>query len=354
MAAIDQLFEITLNCGASDLHLTQDQIPKVRLNGELLPLEGGTPLDESSIRSIMGEICDPADWNNFESTGDLGFTYSYEGKARFRASYNKQNSGYGAVFHTIPLRVLSLDELYAPPILKTFANSHSGLILISGPAQSGKSTTLAAIINEINTTQARHILTVEDPIEFIHQPNRSTILQREVGTDIDTCANAISAAARQDIDVILIGDIQDSDSASLAISQAESDTLVLGTLYTNSAVKTIDHIIQLTPTGHQETTRQSLAVSLQAVCCQLLLKRADGQGRIAAHEILVNTPTASNAIADGKTNMLPHIIKTGKALGMQLMDDCIDKYLKQQFIPPQEAYAKSLDKDRFPQTMGSI
>ncbi len=347
MAAIDVLFDEMLAAEASDLHLSEGQPPKLRLDGEIHPLEQHGILDRERLEKMMEEICEKTRWMHFEESGDLDFAYAFGEKARFRANYHRQYTGYGAVFRTIPSRILTLEELGAPPVLKSFGHYNNGLCLVTGPTGSGKSTTLAGIIDYINTTSARHIMTVEEPVEFVHPPKRSTITQREVGVDVPSFAGALGAISRQDIDVLLVGEMRDLETISQAVMGAETGTLVFGTLHTNSAVKTLDRIIDVFPADQQNAIRQSLAVTIRAICAQLLLKRSGGNGRIAAHEILVQTLAVTNTIREGKNSMLTQIIMSNKALGMQLMDDCIDGYLRQGLIDGQEAYMKALDKERY-------
>jgi len=349
MAVIDQLFDKMLGSGASDLHLAEGQPPKLRLHGEVVPIADWGILDNDKIRELLKEICEPKRWKSFEEKGDLDFAYGYETKARFRANYNKQYSGYGAVFRTIPSKILTLDDLGAPKVLKNFALFSSGLCLVTGPTGSGKSTTLAGVIDYINSTVARHILTIEEPIEFVHPLKKSTIVQREVGIDARSFASALRAASRQHIDVLLVGEMRDLETIGLAVSGAETGTLVFGTLHTNSAVKTIDRIIDVFPSDQQNAIRQTLAVALRGVCAQLLLKRKGGKGRIAAHEILLQTLAMSNTIREGKNSMLTQIMMSNRAMGMQLMDDCIDGYLQGGLVEGTEAYMKGLDKERFKQ-----
>lgn len=349
MAQLDRLFDKLIEHGASDLHISEGEVPKLRMSGEIHPIEEFGVLDRSRIVPMMQEICPEVRWRTFERTGDLDFAYGYEDKGRFRSNFNRQQSGYGAVFRIIPTKILTLQELGAPPVIESFATYNAGLVLVTGPTGSGKSTTLAGVINHINENDARHILTVEEPIEFVHPLKRSTIVQREVGIDVPSFAEALRAASRQDIDVLLVGEMRDLETIGLAVSAAETGTLVFGTLHTNSAVKTIDRIIDVFPASQQEAIRQSLAATLKAVCAQLLLKRADGKGRVAAHEILVQTLAVSNTIREGKNNMLTQIIMSNRALGMQLMDDCIEGFLQKGIVDGQTAYMKALDKDRFKQ-----
>ncbi len=347
MAEIHKLFDEMLSTGASDLHIAQGQHPKLRLHGRVVPLTQFPVLEEDYVRSMLKEICTREKWESYEAKGDLDFAYGYETKARFRANYNKQYYGYGAVFRTIPSKILTLQDLGAPQVLYQFAAIPFGLCLVTGPTGSGKSTTLAGIINEINEYSARHILTIEEPIEFVHQLKRSTITQREVGEDVNSFGEGLLAASRQDVDVILVGEMRDLETISLAVKAAEMGVLVFGTLHTNSATKTIDRIIDVFPSNEQDGIRQSLAVSLRAVCAQLLLKRCDKAGRIAAHEILIQTLAVSNLIREAKTAQLKQIIMSNKAMGMQTMDDCIDGYLQKNIISGEEAYLKAIEKERF-------
>jgi twitching motility protein PilT len=349
MPVLDRFFDQMLETGASDLHLSEGQLAKLRLHGEIHPLTDFGVLERDRLRSMMKELCEEYRWDHFEEGGDLDFAYGYENKARFRCNYNKQYAGYGAVFRTIPSHILTLEELGAPPVVKSFALYNMGLVLVTGPTGSGKSTTLAGVIDFINTTQARHIITIEEPIEFVHPLKKSTIVQREVGADARSFAEALRAATRQDADVLLVGEMRDLETIALAVSAGETGSLVFGTLHTNSATKTVDRIIDVFPADQQGAIRQSLAVSLRAICAQLLLKRKGGKGRIAAHEILVQTLAVSNAIREAKNSTLTQAIMSNRSLGMQLMDDVIAGYLQQDIIDGTEAYMKALDKERFKQ-----
>ena len=347
MPEIDRLFDEMITQGASDLHLAEGQPPKLRLNGEMAPLDQHGTLDGQRLEAMMREICPEKRWEQYQRTGDLDFAYAYGAQARFRSNYNRHFAGHGAVFRIIPSDIKSLEDISAPEVLQSFGWYRSGLILVTGPTGSGKSTTLAAIIDHLNASAARHIVTIEEPVEFVHSPKKSTIAHREVGVDVPSFADALRAASRQDIDVLLVGEMRDLETIALAVTAAETGILVFGTLHTNSAIKTVDRIIDVFPSSQQDAIRQSLAVSLKAVCAQLLLRRADGQGRIAAHEILLQTLAVSNTIREGKNSMLTQIMMSSRALGMQLMDDCIERYLDQQWIDGREAYMKALDKDRF-------
>lgn len=349
MAALDRLFDELLATGASDLHLSEGVQPRLRMHGEVRIVPDFRALDHQQLLQMMRELCEPERWKHFEEAGDLDFAYAHGTKARFRCNYNKQHAGLGAVFRTIPSKILTIDELGSPIVLKSFAYFNAGLCLVTGPTGSGKSTTLAAVLDFINRTQARHILTIEEPIEFVHPPSKSTIVQREVGTEAVSFATALRAASRQDVDVILVGEMRDLETISLAVAAGEKGTLVFATLHTNSAVKTVDRIIDVFPADQQDSIRQSLSVSLKAICAQLLLKRKDRKGRVAAYEVLIQNAAVSNMIREAKNSMLMQIIMSNRALGMQLMDDCIDGYLQQGIIDGVEAYMKATDKDRFRQ-----
>jgi twitching motility protein PilT len=347
MAQIDQIFDVMLEKGASDLHLHQGQRPKLRIHGSVEEIPDTVVLDEKLTRGLLKEICTADKWEKFEQSGDLDFAYGYEQKARFRANYKKHVHGYGAVFRTIPSRILTLEELKAPEVLKKFATFANGLCLVTGPTGSGKSTTLAGVIDHINCNEARTILTIEEPIEFVHPQKKSTVMQREVGTDCRSFAAGLRGALRQDTEVVLVGEMRDLETISLAITAAETGLLVFGTLHTNSAIKTIDRIIDVFPSDEQGAVRETLAVALRAVCAQLLMKRADGKGRVAAHEILLQTRAISNKIREGNTKQIASDMLSGKKEGMQIMDDVIESYLQQGIITGVDAYMKALDKERF-------
>ncbi len=348
MPAIDALFDAMLSQNASDLHLAEGQPPKIRRHGRLETLDHPT-LTAETIQTYLKEICSAPRWHSFLETGDLDFAYAFGDKARFRSNYFYQAHGMGAVFRTIPSTIKSLDDLRLPAVLKTFSLLRSGLVLVTGPTGSGKSTTLAAIIDLINETSARHILTIEEPIEFVHPNKKSIVCQREVGTDVNSFAEALRTAGRQDCDVILVGEMRDYETISLAVSAATTGSLVFGTLHTNSAVKTVDRVIDVFPAGQQAQIRSMLADSLKGVCAQILLRSVDAKGRLACNEILLASAALANSIREGKTPNIRNIIQAGKGQGMQLMDDAIQKYLSAKEITAEEAYMKATDKSRFTQ-----
>jgi twitching motility protein PilT len=349
MAAIDPYFGLMLRSGASDLHLAEGEKPKLRLNGEVTTLQSGEIMDDASMRSLLREICPPQRWREFEGSGDLDFAYDFEGQARFRANYLRGQAGLGAVFRIIPSKVRSLEELGLPKVLATFAEFRSGLALVTGPTGSGKSTTLAAIIDAINGRQRKLILTLEEPIEFVHLNKLSTVVQREVGIDVAGFSDGVRAASRQDADVLLVGEMRDGETIAQALLAAEKGVLVFGTLHTNSATKSIYRMIDVFEPTRQESVRDSLAATLRAVCAQLLLRRADGLGRIACHEIFVQTRASQNLIREGKIGQLLQVMMSGRAQGMQLMDDSIAEMLERGLIDGREAYMNALNKERFSQ-----
>ena len=272
---------------------------------------------------MLSEICGPKSWEIFEERGDLDFAYEMDENSRFRCNYLKQTNGYGAVFRLIPTRIASLEELGIPPIVKQFGDLRGGLVLVTGPTGSGKSTTLAALIDYINSTYARHIVTIEEPIEFVHTNKLSIITQREVPEHSATFPAGLKAALREDADIVLVGEMRDLETISLALTAAETGLLVFGTLHTNNARKTIDRMIDVFPADKQPQARTMLANSLRGVLAQLLLKRADGSGRLAVNEILISNTAVSSIIREGATQKLQDVIVSGKGQGMQFMDDAI-------------------------------
>ncbi len=346
MAKIDTLFKILIERSGSDLHLATGQPPKIRVHGRIEPL-ALPPLPAGEIEDYMREICEPLRWEKFIASGDLDFAYALEDLARFRANYFQSLQGMGSVFRVIPSEIIPLDKLGIPPAVNCFVELQNGLVLVTGPTGSGKSTTLAALIDLINSHQDRHILTIEEPIEFVHPIKRSVIVQREVGIDVNTFAEGLRIAPRQDIDVILVGEMRDLETISLAISAAERGLLVFGTLHTNSASKTIDRIIDVFPIAQRSAVKSMLADSLKGVCSQTLCKRADGKGRCVAVELLVSTPALANIIREGTITKIKNIIQVGADQGMQTMDDSIARLFEAKLITGHEAYMKAFDKERF-------
>jgi twitching motility protein PilT len=349
MAKIDDLFRAVRAQGASDLHMLEGQPPKFRMDGELRPVAGHPVLTEPMLRGYLEEIANPQQWKKYEETGDLDFAYGLEGVARFRCNYLKQVFGRGAVFRQIPDKVKTLEDLQLPKSIAQLAHLRGGLVLVTGPTGSGKSTTLAAIIDLMNRTYKKHIITIEDPIEFVHQNKSSVITQREVGQHTKGFAEALRAAIREDPDVILVGEMRDLETISLALTAAELGLLVFGTLHTNSAAKTIDRVIDVFPAGQQPQVRSMLSEGLQAVVSQLLLKKAEGKGRVAALEILIKKEGLANMIREGAISKIVSLIQSGKAEGMQSMDQALMNHLKLGNIDGEAAYMKAADKTMFEQ-----
>ncbi len=346
MAYIDDFFRVLIECGASDLHLSEGQPPKVRRHGDIVPVRE-EPLTREEIAFMLAEICTPQKWQKFEESGDLDFAYQMDADTRFRCNYLKQAHGYGAVFRIIPTKILTLDDLGVPQVIKEFGDMRGGIVLVTGPTGSGKSTTLAALIDYINTNQGRHIVTIEEPIEFVHRNKRSIITQREVPEHSPTFASGLKAALREDADIVLVGEMRDLETISLALTAAETGLLVFGTLHTNNARKTVDRMIDAFPADQQSQVRTMLAASLRGVVAQLLFKRADGGGRVAINEILKANNAVSAIIREGATQKLQDVIVAGKSEGMQFMDDAIWEKMLDGTISPHEAYMKAIDKKRF-------
>ena len=346
MAVIDQYFKYLVEAGGSDLHLSEGQPPKIRVNGTISAISDEN-LEGQSFKNLLAEICDPQAFQKYLEEGDLDFAYEMDETSRFRCNYFKQQHGLGAVFRLIPTKIATLEELGVPTVVKEFAHMRSGLVLVTGPTGSGKSTTLAAIIDYINSNQARHIITVEEPIEFVHPNKKSIVTQREVPLQTPSFADGLRASLREDSDIVLVGEMRDLETISLALTAAETGLLVFGTLHTNNASKTIDRIIDVFPSDQQSQVRTMLAGSLRGVVAQLLMKRSDKPGRVAVNEILFATPAVAAIIREGATQKIPDVIVGGKAMGMQFMDDAIWQKLQQGIVSPEEAYMKCIEKKRF-------
>ncbi len=352
MPKIDRFFDIMLDKGASDLHLAAGAPPKLRTHGELVAIEGEPELTNESLKEYLMEIVNEKQSKHFAETKDLDFAYELPGKARFRANFLMHNRGLGAVFRVIPTEIMTTEQLGVPPQVLKCADFSRGLVLVTGPTGSGKSTTLAALIDYINRNRSEHILTVEDPIEFVHQNKGCQVSQREVGTHTESFASALKAALREDPDVILVGEMRDLETIELAMTAAETGHLVFGTLHTSSAAKTVDRIIDAFPTAQQAQIRTMLAESLKAVVAQQLLKRSDKPGRCAALEILFVRSAVSNLIREGKTFQIPSVIQTGKGEGMQMMDQAIMDFVMKKMVSPEEGYMKAADKVAFEKLLG--
>jgi twitching motility protein PilT len=346
MAQIDQFLKVLVEQGGSDLHLTTGSPPVMRVHGHMqrFKFRELTPKDmETLVYEIMDE-----DWR-IKFLGNLDFDFAYEIKdlARFRVNVFWQRKGLGAVLRTIPSTIQTADQLGLPDAVRKLCMLTKGLVLVTGPTGSGKSTTLAAMVDLINETRADHILTIEDPIEFVHPNKKSLVNQREVSTNTKSFANALRAALREDPDVILVGEMRDQETIELGITAAETGHLVFGTLHTNSAPKTVDRIIDSFPADQQEQVRSMLAESLKGVIAQVLLRAKDGRSRFAAWEIMIGTSAIGNLIRENKIHQMPSIIQTGKKDGMQLLDQHILEFLMSGKITPEEAYMKASNKQAF-------
>jgi twitching motility protein PilT len=348
MPKIDSFFNHMIEQNASDLHLSVGSRPRIRLHGTLKEMDS-PELNNNLMQEMLFEIISEAQKKAFIARRDLDFAYEVPGLARFRANYLVQKRGLAAVFRVIPTDIKGVDELGVPQQVLKFADMNRGLVLVTGPTGSGKSTTLAALIDYINAGRKEHILTIEDPIEFVHQSKKCLVTQREVGTHTKSFSAALRAALREDPDVILVGELRDLETIELAVTAAETGHLVFGTLHTNSAAKTVDRIIDAFPADQQAQIRTMLSESLKGVVSQQLLKRSDRAGRVPAMEILFVKTSVANLIREGKTFQIPSIIQTGKGEGMQLMDQAIMEYLMQKVISPEEAHTKCSDKSAFEQ-----
>ena len=354
MPAIDLLLNQAVDAGASDLHLTVGALPLYRIHGDLERFEEHSPVTGPEAQSLLYEIMTESQRARFEQHHELDFAYEAQNIGRFRVNVFLQVRGLGAVFRVIPNEIVPLEDLNLPRAVKEFTRFTRGLVMVTGPTGNGKSTTLASMIDHINCQRKAHIITIEDPLEFIHQNKKSLINQREIGTHSDSFASALRSAFREDPDVILIGEMRDLETISLAITAAETGHLVLGTLHTGSAAKTIDRVIDVFPTDQQAQVRTQLSESLGGVVSQQLLKRIDGSGRVAAVEILVGVPALAHLIREGKTYQISSIIQTGRREGMQTMDQAIVDLLKQGQISPEEAHDKCVDRETFQRYLGKL
>ena len=346
MAKIDAFFKLMHEQGASDLHLTSGQQPAIRTLGDIERIKYKV-LESDDLRAMLYEIAPDDKVKTFEETGDIDFGYEIPGVARYRANFFMQKNGVAAVFREIPSTIMTAEQLGLPPVISKLASLPRGLIVVTGPTGSGKSTTLAAILDVANRTRKDHIITIEDPIEFVHKSQSCIVNHREVGLHTKTFSSALRGALREDPDIILVGEMRDLETISLAIEAASTGHLVFGTLHTTSAAKTVDRIIEVFPSSEQAQIRSTLSDGIRAVIAQVLFKRIDKRGRCAALEILIATPAARNLIRESKTHQLPSTMQTGKKFGMQLLDDGIMNLYNKKWISPEEAYAKANDKARF-------
>jgi twitching motility protein PilT len=346
MAKIDAFFKLMHEQGASDLHLVAGQPPALRIRGEIERVKYKV-LTSDDLRAMLYEITPEYKVKVFEETGDVDYGYEIPGLARYRANYFMQKNGVGAVFREIPSTIMTTEQLELPTVVSKLAMLPRGLVLVTGPTGSGKSTTLASVVDVANRNRKDHIITVEDPIEFVHQSQGCIINQREVGLHTKTFSAALRGALREDPDIILVGEMRDLETISLAVEAATTGHLVFSTLHTSSASKTVDRVIEVFPAQEQALIRSTLAEGLRAVISQVLFKRIDKVGRIVALEIMIATPAVRNLIREAKIHQIPSMIQTGKKYGMILLDDSIMDLFKRGIISAEDAYAKSNDKARF-------
>ena len=343
---ISDLLAFSVKNKASDLHLSSGLPPMIRVHGDVRKINYAA-LTHDQVHAMVYDIMNEGQRKIFEETLECDFSFEIANLARFRVNAFNQNRGSGAVFRAIPSVVLTLDELKAPKIFKEIAETPRGLVLVTGPTGSGKSTTLAAVVDYVNENECRHILTVEDPIEFVHVSKKSLINQREVGTHTRSFANALRAGLREDPDVILVGEMHDLETIRLALSAAETGHLVFGTPHTSSAAKTIDRIVDVFPAAEKEMVRSMLSESLRAVISQTLCKTQDGEGRVAAHEIMIGTPAIRNLIRENKVAQMYSVMQTGQNVGMQTLDQHLQDLVSRHVISNVEARKKAANKDHF-------
>ncbi|MDA8328346.1 MAG: type IV pilus twitching motility protein PilT [Betaproteobacteria bacterium] len=343
---ISDLLAFSVKNKASDLHLSAGLPPIIRVNGDIRRINL-PEMSHKEVHDMIYDIMNEGQRKVFEEALEVDFSFEIPSLARFRVNAFNQNRGAGAVFRTIPSQILSLEELGAPKIFKEIANQPRGIVLVTGPTGSGKSTTLAAMIDYINDTEFGHILTVEDPIEFVHQSKKCLINQREVGTQTHSFANALRSALREDPDIILIGEMRDLETIRLALTAAETGHLVFGTLHTSSAAKTIDRIVDVFPAAEKEMVRSMLSESIRAVISQTLLKTMDGKSRVAAHEIMIGTPAIRNLIRENKIAQMYSSIQTGQNIGMQTLDQCLQNLVQRRVISQSEARSRATNKEAF-------
>lgn len=340
---IDELFKQMVKEKASDLHMSSEEVPMLRKDGDMVRIPGLPKISATEMKDYLWPIMPQKNRDQFEEKNDTDFAYEITGLSRFRCNVFRDRMGPGAVFRTIPTKIISAEELGLPQAIQDLGKLHKGLVLVTGPTGSGKSTTLAALIDLVNRTRSGHLITIEDPIEFVHPNKKCLVNQREVGVHTEGFKHALRAALREDPDIILVGEMRDLETISIAIETAETGHLVFGTLHTTTAYSTVDRIIDQFPTDRQEQIRVMLSESLKGVVSQTLCKKIGG-GRAAALEILIGNSAVANLIREGKTFQIPSIMQTGKNLGMQLLNEALLDLVKKKLVDPMEAYGKSVDK----------
>ena len=343
MAKMDRFFQLMVEHQASDLHMSTGCKPMFRKDGSILPLKNDESLTEVTANELLYEIMPRKNEEEFNATNDTDFAYELEGYGRYRCNIFRDNRGIGGVFRLIPTEILTVDQLWLPKAVLKFCSLHKGLVLVTGPTGSGKSTTLAAMIDYINDRRTDHILTIEDPIEFVHPNKKCLVNQREVGVHTESFSKALRAALREDPDIVLVGEMRDLETTHIAIETAETGHLVFGTLHTTTAVGTIDRMIDQFPAGQQAQIRTMLAESLKGIVAQNLLKKIGG-GRVAALEVLIVNQAVSALIREGKNTQIMSIMQTGQREGMTLLNQELARLVKEEIVSPEEAYDKAVDR----------
>lgn len=353
MPKIDGLFDELMKRGGSDLHLGAGHPPLARIRGELVALREA-PVEAKDLEDVLLELLDPAQRARLQADLGLDFAHAHDGTARFRASYFTKTSGLGAVFRLVPNRVLTLAELSCPEVLWKLADRRTGLVLVTGPTGSGRSTTLAAMLDHVNKTRACHILTVEEPVEFVHEPLRAHITHREVGVHAPSFAVALRSATRENADCVFVSELRTTETIKLALQLASDGVLVFAMTSTNGAAATIERMVDAFAAEEQRQIRGMLADSLAGIVSQQLIRTADGKGRVAVHEILIGSPAVSAMIREGKTAQLTNVMQAGQAQGMQTLDLALERLLTQRRITAEDALDRAVDREAFAQVLARV